>query len=103
MNRISRDLQIKSQVKHTWRTTNPWNQLLGHLHPSSCMSHHLFLLHFIHITTVENMPIGFHHGLSTGTHTNTALYVTECRQPLQVQSHLEMPGILVQLGHIQRT
>ena len=23
--------------------------------------------------------------------------------PLQVQSHLEMPGILVQLGHIQRT
>ena len=29
--------------------------------------------------------------------------VTEFRQPLQVQSHLEMPGILVQLGHIQRT
>ena len=25
------------------------------------------------------------------------------RQPLQVQSHLEMPGILVQLGHTQRT
>ena len=31
------------------------------------------------------------------------LRVTEFRQPLQVQSHLEMPGILVQLGHIQRT
>ena len=30
-------------------------------------------------------------------------FVTESRQPLQVQSHLEMPGILVQLGHIQRT
>ena len=30
-------------------------------------------------------------------------YVTEFRQPLQVQSHLEMPRILVQLGHIQRT
>ena len=28
---------------------------------------------------------------------------TEFRQPLQVQSHLEMPGILVQLGHIQHT
>ena len=28
---------------------------------------------------------------------------TEFRQPLQVLSHLEMPGILVQLGHIQRT
>ena len=29
--------------------------------------------------------------------------VTEFRQPLQVQIHLEMPRILVQLGHIQRT
>ena len=29
--------------------------------------------------------------------------MTEFRQPLQVQSHLEMPGIRVQLGHIQRT
>ena len=29
--------------------------------------------------------------------------VTEFRQPLQVQSHLEIPGILVQLGHTQRT
>ena len=31
------------------------------------------------------------------------LHVTEFRQPLQVQSHLEMPRILVQLGHTQRT
>ena len=30
-------------------------------------------------------------------------FLTEFRQPLQVQSHLEMPGILVQLGHTQRT
>ena len=29
--------------------------------------------------------------------------LTEFRQPFQVQSHLEMPGILVQLGCIQRT
>ena len=29
--------------------------------------------------------------------------LTEFRQPLQVQSHLEMPRVLVQLGHIQRT
>ena len=31
------------------------------------------------------------------------LKMAEFRQPLQVQSHLEMPRILVQLGHIQRT
>ena len=30
-------------------------------------------------------------------------FLTEFRQPLQVQSHLEMPRILVQLGHIQHT
>ena len=30
-------------------------------------------------------------------------FLTEFRQPLQVQNHLEMPGILVQLGHIQHT
>ena len=29
--------------------------------------------------------------------------MTEFRQPIQVQSHLEMPGILVQLGRIQHT
>ena len=29
--------------------------------------------------------------------------LTEFRQPLQVRSHLEMPRILVQLGHTQRT
>ena len=29
--------------------------------------------------------------------------VTEFRQPIHLQSHLEMPGILVQLGCIQRT
>ena len=31
------------------------------------------------------------------------LNLTEFRQPLQVQSHLEMPRILAQLGHTQRT
>ena len=31
------------------------------------------------------------------------LILTEFRQPIQVQSHLEMPGILVHLGRIQRT
>ena len=30
-------------------------------------------------------------------------FLTEFRQPIQVQSHLEMPGILVQLGCIQCT
>ena len=34
---------------------------------------------------------------------NQTINLTEFRQPLQVQSHLEMPGILVQLGHTQRT
>ena len=33
----------------------------------------------------------------------SGLSLTEFRQPLQVQIHLEMPGILVQLGHTQRT
>ena len=33
----------------------------------------------------------------------TSTQMTEFRQPLQVQSHLEVPRILVQLGHIQRT
>ena len=37
------------------------------------------------------------------TPTQCGYIVTEFRQTLQVQSHLEMPGILVQLGHIQRT
>ena len=42
---------------------------------------------------------------SSARHTlsNQQAQVTEFRQPLQVQSHLEMPRILVQLGHIQRT
>ena len=32
-----------------------------------------------------------------------SMHVTEFRQPLQVQIHLEMPRILVQLGHTQHT
>ena len=42
---------------------------------------------------VMNPPKGYHR----------IKVLTEFRQPLQVQSHLEMPRILVQLGHIQRT
>ena len=41
--------------------------------------------------------------ISPSTMTRVASMMTEFRQPLQVQSHLEMPGILVQLGHIQCT
>ena len=37
------------------------------------------------------------------TEVGNIMRVTEFRQPLQVQIHLEMPGILVQLGHTQRT
>ena len=33
----------------------------------------------------------------------TEAFLTEFRQPIQVQSHLEIPEILVQLGCIQRT
>ena len=34
---------------------------------------------------------------------SSKILLTEFRQPLQVQSHLEMPRILVQLGHTQCT
>ena len=40
---------------------------------------------------------------STTDTIKTETTLTEFRQPLQVQSHLEMPRILVQLGHIQCT
>ena len=45
---------------------------------------------------VMNPPRGYHMN-------KVHLVLTEFRQPLQVQIHLEMPRILVQLGHIQRT
>ena len=48
-----------------------------------------------HDTNVSHLP---HMGRN-----NNLLDLTEFRQPLQVQSHLEMPRILVQLGHTQRT
>ena len=51
-------------------------------------------LHYIwHFETLTPINLGFHLGGG----------LKEFRQPLQVQSHLEMPGILVQLGHTQRT
>ena len=37
------------------------------------------------------------------TYSTGLFFLTEFRQPLQVQSHLEMRRILVQLGHTQRT
>ena len=44
------------------------------------------------------------HGQDHGALTLAAKHqLIEFRQPLQVQSHLEMPRILVQLGHTQRT
>ena len=50
------------------------------------------------ITTLDgySVPLLIKDGLAYAT-------LTEFRQPLQVQSHLEMPRILVQLGHTQRT
>ena len=49
------------------------------------------------------LPITLKYRVKCNVVFNTHLKMTEFRQPLQVQSHLEMPGILVQLGHIQRT
>ena len=48
---------------------------------------------------------GIHHRSQrrTGKLGTDGPHLTEFRQPIQVQSHLEMPGILVQLGHIQHT
>ena len=52
----------------------------------------------------ETPPLTTENNNNIITNNDTPLpEVTEFRQPLQVQSHLEMPRILVQLGHIQRT
>ena len=63
-------------------------------------------LHQTILTPVEDVN-GCQDHLDTSVHTPYMSVIlpnlTEFRQPLQVQSHLEMPGILVQLGHIQRT
>ena len=61
-------------IKCTWQTTSPRNQLLGHLHPSHCMAGYPLLFHPLHHTQLENMTIGFHHGLSTGTHPNPTVH-----------------------------
>ena len=59
--------------------------------------------------TDESQMMTSHRGRTSESHkriaqtNHTKQDVTEFRQPLQVKSHLEMPGILVQLGHIQRT
>ena len=46
---------------------------------------------------------GWHSPARQGRNQQRQGNLTEFRQPLQVQSHLEVPRILVQLGHIQRT
>ena len=52
-----------------------------------------------HAMETCSLTQGYHNNQTQ--HTDQAM--TEFRQPLQVQSHLEMPRILVQLGHTQRT
>ena len=52
--------------------------------------------------TRENLQL-FDESTTKLDRTASTWELTEFRQPLQVQSHLEMPGILVQLGHIQCT
>ena len=55
-------------------------------------------------TVVYVAQVHYHDHLKASPKINGAwLGLTEFRQPLQVQSHLEMPRILVQLGHTQRT
>ena len=62
--------------------------------------------HSIH-TAVGEIERVYGEGKTVSTYINLLWQdrrvVTEFRQPLQVQSHLEVPRILVQLGHIQRT
>ena len=53
-------------------------------------------------STLPRSTLGKRHNILAYHHVREAI-VTEFRQPLQVQSHLEMPRILVQLGHTQRT
>ena len=52
---------------------------------------------------VDGLGSGSVGSVGGGGHAVSSQSLTEFRQPLQVQSHLEMPRILVQLGHIQRT
>ena len=57
------------------------------------------------ISTTNKLEIQTH-GQAAGYipfHVYAMKELTEFRQLLQVQSHLEMPRILVQLGHTQRT
>ena len=70
----------------------------SHLSVSSDATHHaLDPDNFLHTTFHQFMS------LKLNKITTSSLSQTKFRQPLQVQSHLEMPGILVQLGHTQCT
>ena len=61
-------------------------------------------LDYIHLPGLSSQPFLVTVMLNLGPNNQLGNgELTEFRQPLQVQSHLEMPGILVQLGHIQRT
>ena len=60
--------------------------------------------HKINIQGIDNHEVTGLDVVTAATLLNTSLgKVTEFRQPIQVQSHLEMPRILVQLGHTPRT
>ena len=84
--------------------------LHGHPHPASrtlSMSPPgMALLHTHRITSKSTLNLAILFSTSPDAVKllqQTPSSLTEFRQPLQVQSHLEMPRILVQLGHTQRT
>ena len=60
---------------------------------------HLFPLHYILI----ELFVAMHPHSPNDSQLLKNSILTEFHQPLQVQIHLEMPAILVQLGHIQCT
>ena len=66
-----------------------WHQVDAHTDPMTSKSRSGWVVQF------AGVPITWASKMQT--------IMKEFRQQLQVQSHLEMPGILVQLGHIQHT
>ena len=74
---------------------------MGRLRFSDCESiqGHFALMHSVPMDSQDHFRMIRSHNIAMPS----KMAVTEFRQPLQVQIHLEMPGILVQLCHIQRT
>ena len=62
-----------------------------------------FNKHMEHIVEEHRQQYVVTNSLKAGSNKYGNQAMTEFRQPLQVQSHLEMPRILVQLGHTQCT